>query len=178
MIDLHNHILPGIDDGAPNLETALEMARIAIDDGIQTIACTPHITPGVYNNDADIIETAADAFRRELELRNLRIELVVGADVHISPNMGKNLVLGDWPRLAGTQYFLFEPPHHVIPPHVHRIADDLLEEGLVPVLTHPERLAWIDSHYAVITRLREIGVPMTFWPGAPPTIRTKPCLTV
>ncbi|MEM8646572.1 MAG: CpsB/CapC family capsule biosynthesis tyrosine phosphatase [Pseudomonadota bacterium] len=166
MIDLHSHILPGIDDGAPDLDTALDMARAAINDGIQIMACTPHITPGVYNNDADNIEDAATALRRALEQRNLRLELVVGADVHISPNMGEHLVSGDWPRLAGTQYFLFEPPHHVMPPHLVRIADKLLDEGLVPVLTHPERLSWIDGHYEVIGVLRELGVLLQLTAGS------------
>ena len=166
MIDLHSHILPGIDDGAADLETSLEMARAAISDGIQVMACTPHITPGVYNNDADSIETAVSELRRALELRNLRLELVVGADVHISPKMGEHLVSGEWPRLAGTQYFLFEPPHHVMPPHLHRIADGLLDDGLVPVLTHPERLTWIDSHYDMIGALRELGVLLQLTAGS------------
>lgn len=166
MIDLHSHILPGIDDGAADLETSLEMARAAINDGIQIMACTPHITPGVYNNDADTIEAAVSDLRRALELRNLRLELVVGADVHISPNMGEHLVSGEWPRLAGTQYFLFEPPHHVMPPHLHRIADSLMDDGLVPVLTHPERLSWIDTHYDMIGALRELGVLLQLTAGS------------
>lgn len=166
MIDLHSHILPGIDDGAPDLETSLEIARIAIADGIEIMACTPHITPGVYNNDVDIIESAAADLREALERRNLRLELVVGADVHITPHMGKHLVSGHWPRLAGTQYFLFEPPHHVMPPHLHRIANDLLETGLVPVLTHPERLSWIDNQYETIVKLRKIGVLLQITAGS------------
>ena len=166
MIDLHSHILPGIDDGAPDLETSLDMARIALADGIEVMACTPHITPGVYNNDADCIEDAAAEFRQALERRNLRLELVIGADVHISPHMGKNLLSGHWPRLAGTQYFLFEPPHHVMPPHLYRIADDLLDTGLVPVLTHPERLSWIDNHYKTIVKLRKLGVLLQVTAGS------------
>ena len=50
MIDLHSHLLPGIDDGAPDLATALAMARIAAADGIEVMACTPHIYPGLYEN--------------------------------------------------------------------------------------------------------------------------------
>jgi len=50
MIDLHCHMLPGIDDGAPDLRIALEMARIAVGDGITMTACTPHIYPGLYDN--------------------------------------------------------------------------------------------------------------------------------
>ncbi len=166
MIDLHSHILPGIDDGSPDMETSLEMARIAIADGVKTMACTPHVTPGVYNNDADIIEPAVSEFRLALERRNLSLELVTGADVHVSPNMNEHLVSGQWPRLAGTQYFLFEPPHHVMPPHLMRIADSLLEDGLVPILTHPERLSWIESHYDVVVGLRKIGVLLQLTAGS------------
>ena len=55
MIDLHCHLLPGIDDGATDLEDALAMARVACADGITTLACTPHIYPGLYDNTAEII---------------------------------------------------------------------------------------------------------------------------
>ncbi len=166
MIDLHSHILPGIDDGSPDVETSLDMARIAIADGIETMACTPHVTPGVYNNDADIIEPAVSELRLALERRNLRLEIIAGADVHVSPKMNEHLVSGQWPRLAGTQYFLFEPPHHVMPPHLARIADSLLEDGLVPILTHPERLTWIESHYDVIVQLRKMGVLLQLTAGS------------
>lgn len=58
MFDLHCHLLPGIDDGSPDLATSLEMARIAHADGIRTVACTPHIYPGMYDNDAPGIRSA------------------------------------------------------------------------------------------------------------------------
>ena len=58
MIDLHCHLLPGIDDGAPNLATSLAMARIAIADGIKMVACTPHIYPGLYENTGPAIRQA------------------------------------------------------------------------------------------------------------------------
>lgn len=166
MIDLHCHILPGIDDGSPDLETSLEIARIALKDGIEIMACTPHVTPGVYNNDADIIERAVSALRSALAHESLRLELVVGADVHMSPNMSEYLISGHWPRLAGTQYFLFEPPHHVMPPQIQQVIGGQLKNGLVPIITHPERLSWIESHYAVIVALREAGALIQLTAGS------------
>ena len=67
MIDLHCHLLPGIDDGAPDLATSLEMARIAVADGITTIACTPHIYPGLYENTAAGIRAAIQSLQAELD---------------------------------------------------------------------------------------------------------------
>ena len=68
MIDLHCHILPAIDDGATDRATALQMARMALADGIQATACTPHIYPGLYDNRADGIRTAIEQLRRHPEI--------------------------------------------------------------------------------------------------------------
>ena len=61
MIDLHNHLLPSINDGSESLDMALQMARMAVEDGIQTFVCTPHIYPGMYDNDAVGIRLAVAA---------------------------------------------------------------------------------------------------------------------
>ncbi|MFZ1445793.1 MAG: CpsB/CapC family capsule biosynthesis tyrosine phosphatase, partial [Candidatus Dechloromonas phosphoritropha] len=86
MIDLHCHLLPGIDDGAPDLETSLEMARIAFADGIRTLACTPHIYPGVYENTGDGIRQAVAALQKTLDEAEIALKLVVGADIHVDPD--------------------------------------------------------------------------------------------
>ena len=66
MIDLHSHILPGVDDGAPDLETALDMARMAVDDGIKVMAATPHFMPGLYDNEANDIRSRIALFNQQL----------------------------------------------------------------------------------------------------------------
>jgi protein-tyrosine phosphatase len=72
MIDLHCHMLPGIDDGAPNREVALAMARCAVADGITITACTPHIYPGMYENNREGIARAIVAFQQVLDEEALR----------------------------------------------------------------------------------------------------------
>ena len=68
MIDLHCHLLPGIDDGSPDLETSLAMARIAVADGIGTMACTPHIYPGVYDNTGGGIHEEITKLQKALDM--------------------------------------------------------------------------------------------------------------
>ena len=87
MFDLHCHLLPGIDDGAVDLEMALAMARMAVADGIITIACTPHIYPGMYDNNAAGIRAAVAALQAELDARGIALRLVEGADVHLDPDL-------------------------------------------------------------------------------------------
>ena len=148
MIDLHCHMLPGIDDGAPDLETALAMARIASADGITVTACTPHIYPGLYENDAAGIAAGVAALRAELQAAGIALELTFGADIQIVPELLDGLRAGTHPTLHGSRYFLFEPPHHTVPVRFPETLHDVLSAGYVPLITHPERLTWLDDeHY-------------------------------
>jgi len=158
MIDIHCHILAGIDDGARDMDMSLEMARIAVADGISTIVCTPHITPGIYNNDTGIINEQINRLKEALVENNIALELLSGADIHVAPDLSTCLDQGIYPTIAGTRYFLFEPPHHVVPPRIVELARQLINQGYIPVLTHPERLTWIEGHYEIIEQLDEAGV--------------------
>src|SRR2546423_5917410 len=100
MIDLHCHILPGIDDGSPDLATSVAMARMAVEDGIGTIACTPHILPSVYANTTQRIATAVALLGEALEKVGIPLELTVGADVHIAPNLLAEIRAGIVPTLG------------------------------------------------------------------------------
>ena len=166
MIDLHSHILPGIDDGAKTLEISLEMARMAVADGIHTMACTPHIYPGLYGNDASGIALARDRLQAELDARGIALRLVVGADVHLVPGLLDGLRAGTVPTLHGSRYVLLEPSHHVKPPRFEEAVFELVAAGYTPVITHPERLIWIEEHYDVFLRLIRQGAWMQLTAGA------------
>src|SRR6185312_8948448 len=86
MIDLHCHILPGIDDGAPDLSTSLEMAKAFVADGVSTVACTPHILPGLYANSGPRIRRLTQQLQHTLDREEIRLQLVPGADNHIVPD--------------------------------------------------------------------------------------------
>ena len=166
MIDLHSHLLPGVDDGSPDEERSLEMARIAVADGITVQACTPHIFPGVYNNVGRDIRARVAHLQFRLHEAGVPLRLVVGADVHMAPNLVAKLRSGEALTLGDTRYVLIEPPHHVLPPRTEDVFFDLTAAGFVPILTHPERMSWIDHRYDVVKRLVEAGVWMQLTAGA------------
>ena len=166
MLDLHCHLLPGIDDGAADLDMALEMARMAVADGIRTVACTPHIYPGMYDNDRDGIRAAVASFRNELAQRDIDLQLVEGADVHLDLDLLSGIRDGRVPTLAGSRYLLLEPPHHVAPPRFEDSVFQLMVAGVIPVITHPERLTWIEGHYDVFKRLVKGGAWMQLTAGS------------
>ncbi|MFT3807397.1 tyrosine-protein phosphatase [Arenimonas sp.] len=166
MIDLHCHMLPGIDDGAPDLDVSLAMARIAVDDGIRVTACTPHIYPGLYENDREGIVAAVARLQAVLRDEGIDLTLVVGADTHLAPDLGASIRAGRIPTINHSRYLLLEPPHHVAPPRFEDSVFQLLTMGIVPVITHPERLSWIEDHYEIFVRLAHAGAWMQVTAGA------------
>lgn len=166
MIDLHSHLLPGIDDGAPDLETALKMARIAADDGIKVMACTPHIYPGMFENSGPDIKLRVAELQARLNEAGINLKLTWGADAHVVPDLLEKLKSGAVPSLNDTHYFLLEPPHHVAPPRFAEFAFSFLAAGYVPVITHPERLSWIEEHYDTFCDLSDKGVWMQITAGS------------
>jgi protein-tyrosine phosphatase len=166
MIDLHCHILPGLDDGAADLSVSLEMARASVADGVTVLACTPHILPGLYHNSGPQIRQATLELQEALDNEGIPLRLVTGADVHIVPDFAAGLRSGRLLSLADTRYALVEPPHHVAPPRLEEFFFSLLAAGYVPILTHPERLSWIEAHYGAIQRLGRSGVLMQVTAGS------------
>jgi protein-tyrosine phosphatase len=166
MIDLHSHILPGIDDGSGSLEMSLEMARIAVADGIRIMACTPHIYPGLYANDKAGITAARDALQAQLDEHGIALQLTTGADVHLVPGVLQGLRAGTIPSLHNTRYVLLEPSHHVAPPRFADSVFQLVVAGYVPVITHPERLTWIKDHFEMMAQLTTQGAWLQVTAGA------------
>lgn len=166
MLDLHSHILPGVDDGAPGLDTSLDMARAYVSQGVECVACTPHIVPGLYENTGPDIRRRVADLQARLDDGDIRLRLVVGADNHITPAFVAGLRQGRLLSLADSAYVLIEPPHHVAPLRLEELFFEVSIAGYIPVLTHPERLTWIEAKYDVIERLAAHGVWMQVTSGS------------
>jgi protein-tyrosine phosphatase len=166
VIDLHSHILPGVDDGAPDLKTALAMARMAAADGIQVMAATPHFMPGMYDNEAGDIRSRVEVFNRHIADAGIPLAVVTGADAHIRPDFLPCLRDGRILTVNDSRYVLFEPPHNIMPQRLEDMLFNIYVSGFVPVLTHPERLKWIEQHYDAVVRLFDTGIWMQITAGS------------
>ena len=166
MIDLHSHILPALCDGSQDLETSLAMARIAVADGTTHLACTPHINPPIYHNHKAGIAAATEQLQAELDAHQIPLRLVIGADVNMNPDVMRGLKQGTIPTLNGSRYFLLEPSHHVPVPDFLGQIENFLNAGYIPVVTHPERLSWFNSHYEEFVEAAKMGAWMQITAGA------------
>lgn len=142
MIDLHNHLLPGIDDGAPDLDTALELARLAVAEGITHLVCTPHIHPGRYDNDLAGIEAARQRLVSGLREAHIPLQIAAAAEVRYSAELMQGIEQDSLPFLGhwhGKRVLLLELPHGEVPFGAERLTEWLLQHGVMPMLAHPER---------------------------------------
>ena len=142
MIDLHCHMLPGIDDGPKTMAQSLEMARFAVENGTRRCVVTPHIQPGCYDNDSDNIQRIFAAFQEQLAAENIPLQVGMAAEVRVCAelpgmiNQGKIPFLGRW---QGMSLILLEFPHDQIPVGADKLIDWLIGHDILPVIAHPER---------------------------------------
>lgn len=142
MIDLHSHLLPGIDDGADDMAQALAMARLAAASGTTHLLCTPHLHPGRYDNTAASIAAALAAFRAEVAAAGIPLQVGYGAEVRFDMEIMLKLPAGELPfagRWEGKDVLLLEFPHGEIPFGAEKLTQWLLDRQVLPMIAHPER---------------------------------------
>lgn len=146
MIDLHCHILPGLDDGPRTIDESVEMCRIAYADGVRTIVATPHFCPGRFEHPHEQIKEKIGELQAALRAARIVLDVLPGADVAITPELDGHLEKYAYLTINGAgRYFLAEFPHTAVPPHWEAFLYTFLRRGIVPIITHPERNGWFLS---------------------------------
>ena len=140
MIDIHCHILPGIDDGAKNVEDSLTMAREAVKEGIHTIIATPHLN-SQYDNRKPAILEKVDLLNRNLQEANIHMKILPGQEPRIFGEILADLETGDIQTLNDSQYVFIEFPSSHVPRYTEKLLFDVQVKGLTPIIVHPERNA-------------------------------------
>lgn len=161
MIDLHTHILPGIDDGVKTEDDAVEFARVAVADGIRTIVATPHCKEGSYANDRPTVMAAVARLTERLRSENVGVALVPGAEVHLCPDLVERIRDGRAPTLGDNgKTLLLELSLTQYPPELDNLVFQLRLAGVVTVFAHPERIAFFRDdprRYESLVRLGAYG---------------------
>lgn len=160
MIDIHCHLLPGIDDGPKNLGQALQLAQAAVDNGITYSVVTPHIHPGRFDNSKSIIESRTAEFRDALLSAGIPLAIGIAAEVRLSPEILTMIERGEIPFYGctdGYRTMLLEFPHSHIPPGSDNLVELLLKRKIKPVIAHPERNKDIIRDLAKLMPFVEMG---------------------
>lgn len=158
MIDLHSHILPGIDDGADTLETAVQMARAAVEDGITALAATPHVRDDFPTAPEEMERLVADV-RAALAEASIPLELLTGGEVAFTrlPELDDD-ALRRFGLGGNGQYVLLELPRIGWPVSLDHVLFDLQIRGFSVVLAHPERTLEVQGEPERLEPLVDKGV--------------------
>lgn len=139
LVDIHNHILPGLDDGPESLEKALLLAENAVANGITHVIATPHHLSTKYRNSSLKVKEAIASLYRELSQRNIHLKILPGQEIHLSVNVLEELE-NDLLTLANSgKYLLIELPNSYIPTHTLEVIYKIQLKGYIPIIVHPER---------------------------------------
>ena len=165
-IDIHCHLLPGLDDGASCWQQSLDMAKIALSESIQGMIVTPHQLGSYRQNSGQIIRELTQEFQQKLEAANLPLRVYPGADVRIDDTMMEGLRSGDVLTLGDHgQHVLLELPHELYFP-LEPVLDSLAELGMTGILSHPERNHGLLGDRGPIQTLVEKGCLMQITAGS------------
>lgn len=139
LVDLHCHVLSGIDDGAKDLDITLAMCQIAEQYGTNSIIATPHFIHGAINNHRELIQDKVIELNSYLKEQNININIYPGCEAFICPELPQLVREGRVCTLNNTQYILIEFPMTSVPEYTIDVIYKLKLDGYIPIIAHPER---------------------------------------
>jgi protein-tyrosine phosphatase len=155
-IDIHSHLIPGIDDGSPDVLTSVELIRELRNLGFKKIVTTPHISE-LYPNNSDSILDGLNQLTKELKSQKIDIEVSVAAEYMIN-DVFEEMIQADLPLLTLPQkHILVEMPHFSEPVNLYKVIALLIAKGYTPVLAHPERYRHYNGNMLQYERLKSYG---------------------
>ena len=157
MIDLHCHILPGVDDGPATLDESLNIARQAANEGIEGIVATPHVYNGVYSCSVKGIEQRVKALNSELDKAGIPLTVYPGAEIQLVPGLTRILKSGEAGSINCSRYVLIELGPTFLPEIAKEEFFKLRVNGFIPILAHPERHPRVQNDFGFLTELVLMG---------------------
>ena len=157
MIDLHSHILPGLDDGAPDLDASLRMAKVAVADGVDIIAATPHVSH-TYSVEPAALAQAVGQLNIALARIESPLAVLQGAEVAVELISELDDATLRQLTLGGSSCLLVEPPYRGSVPFLETLMFDLQIRNFRPMLAHPERALAFREKPQRLAELTKLGV--------------------
>ena len=159
MIDIHSHLIYGVDDGSKTIEDSIEMLKSLYNSGVSDIIFTPH-----YIAETNYVSTKLENIKlykkiqTELKNNNIDINIYLGNEIYIDKNILDNIKENKICTLNNSEYVLVELPMSGIFPDYIDIINNLINEGCKVILAHPERYVSFQKDFSKMTELAELGV--------------------
>lgn len=158
-VDLHSHLIPGIDDGSPDLESTMELLQCFVDMGLRKVITSPHVMADGYRNTPEIILGGLEKVRAEIKRQEMPIEIDSVAEYYLDHQLDELVTEKRVLTFGGDKnYLLFELPFIGEPAILHQIIFQMQTNGYKPVLAHPERYQFWYNDYEKLVELKERGV--------------------
>lgn len=169
MIEIHAHLLPGLDDGPETIEEALDLARAFLEQGVVHVVATPHVFPGRFDNSIAQIQQSLSEFEQVLAAHGLPLSLSVAGEVRLSEQvitLFNEEALPFLGELDGYKTLLLEMPDGQIPMGTDKLVAWLLARGVRPVIAHPERNRAVRDNPKLALDLVQQGCALQLTAGA------------
>src|SRR5699024_7382 len=157
VIDIHSHILPGVDDGAKTEDDSIAMALAAVEQGIHTIIATPHHMNGVFNNNKSSILTSVNILQDLFTQEGIPLTVLPGQEIRLNGNMIDDVQNGELLSLNHSKYIFVELPTTNVPRYTDQMMYNLQMAGYKPVIVHPERNEELLEHPTILYELVQKG---------------------
>lgn len=158
IIDLHSHLIPGVDDGAQTLEQSIHLARQAVDEGVEHMVLTPHHRNGKYiNYKSDVLKTA-NTLQEAYKQANVNLKVYASKEIRLTDKFLDDLYNGELLSLdAAGKYYLIEFPSDRVLSNANQVLQELIDDGITPVIAHPERNHELSTNLHRLYELVQMG---------------------
>ena len=158
MIDIHSHILPGLDDGPDDIGESIRMCRMAADDGIHTIVATPHMLKGIYHFSKKDVLKKVEELNSAIKAKNIPLTILPGAEIVIDPNILALIHKGDLLTMNNCgSHVLLELTDYFPKEQIENFIKNLTENYVIPIISHPERNITIQKNINILSRFVKAG---------------------
>ena len=168
LVDIHCHILPGVDDGSGSFSDSIEMAQLAASSGIRGIVATPHCNmPDVFQNHWTWkLQGVLDQLQKELRTRNIPVSLFPGQEIFLASGFLDLIKQGKLISMNHSRYLLVEFKPHENASIALRKLQQIVAEGYVPIVAHPERYGFVQEYADMVYQMKELGCLMQINKGS------------